>query len=135
MDRRAITLGRRIVLSLFLGTLGLVLWGSTVWASTRLAPGIEIQAWYRMRHTFQTDSDHFEWVQWRNEGFIWLSYEKFYKTIKADEKVFFIKGKVAEVMEDGASKQVTVVAENALTGEKTRLSDQIQISSFFCLPA
>ena len=47
-------------------------------------------------------------------------YEKFYKTIKADENVFFIKGKVAEVREDGATKNVTVVAENAVTGEKTQ---------------
>ncbi len=47
-------------------------------------------------------------------------YEKFYKAIKEDDKVFFIKGKVAEVMEDAATKQITVVAENAVTGEKTR---------------
>ena len=47
-------------------------------------------------------------------------YEKFYKKIKEDEKVFFVKGKVAEVMEDPATKQVTVVAENAVTGEKTK---------------
>ncbi|MCP4748412.1 MAG: CoB--CoM heterodisulfide reductase iron-sulfur subunit A family protein [Desulfobacteraceae bacterium] len=46
-------------------------------------------------------------------------YEKFYKNIKADENVFFIKGKVAEVSEDQATKNVTVVAENAVTGEKT----------------
>ena len=47
-------------------------------------------------------------------------YEKFYKTIKADEKVFFVKGKVAEVSEDPATKAVTVVAENAVTGEKIK---------------
>ena len=47
-------------------------------------------------------------------------YEKFYKKIKEDDKVFFVKGKVAEVMEDPATKQVTVVAENAVTGEKTK---------------
>jgi quinone-modifying oxidoreductase subunit QmoA len=47
-------------------------------------------------------------------------YEKFYKTIKADENIFFIKGKVAEVREDAATKNVTVVAENAVTGEKTQ---------------
>ncbi len=45
-------------------------------------------------------------------------YEKFYQTIKDDENVFFIKGKVAEVSEDSASKAITVVAENAVTGEK-----------------
>ncbi len=47
-------------------------------------------------------------------------YEKFYQTIKADKKVFFIKGKVAEVQEDPATKNITVIAENAVTGEKTR---------------
>lgn len=47
-------------------------------------------------------------------------YEKFYKNLKADEKIFFIKGKVAEVSEDGATQNITVVAENAVTGEKVR---------------
>jgi len=47
-------------------------------------------------------------------------YEKFYKKIKEDENVFFIKGKVAEVSEDPTNKNVTVVAENAVTGEKVR---------------
>jgi quinone-modifying oxidoreductase subunit QmoA len=45
-------------------------------------------------------------------------YEKFYQTIKDDENVFFIKGKVAEVSEDPATKSITVVAENAVSGEK-----------------
>jgi len=45
-------------------------------------------------------------------------YEKFYKTIKEDENVFLIKGKVAEVQEDPSSRDITVVAENAVTGEK-----------------
>jgi quinone-modifying oxidoreductase subunit QmoA len=45
-------------------------------------------------------------------------YEKFYKKIKADENVFFIKGKVAEVTEDSGSGDITLVAENAVTGEK-----------------
>ncbi|MBU4287326.1 MAG: heterodisulfide reductase subunit A, partial [Proteobacteria bacterium] len=47
-------------------------------------------------------------------------YEKFYKKIKEDENVFFIKGKVAEVSEDPGSKNITVVAENAVTGEKIK---------------
>jgi quinone-modifying oxidoreductase subunit QmoA len=47
-------------------------------------------------------------------------YEKFYKAIKEDANVFFIKGKVAEVSEDPTSKNVTVTAENAVTGEKTK---------------
>jgi len=47
-------------------------------------------------------------------------YEKFYKKIKEDENVFLIKGKVAEVQEDASTKDITVVAENAVTGEKIR---------------
>ena len=46
-------------------------------------------------------------------------YEKFYKKIKEDENIFFIKGKVAEVSEE-ASGDIIVVAENAVTGEKVR---------------
>jgi quinone-modifying oxidoreductase subunit QmoA len=45
-------------------------------------------------------------------------YEKFYENIKKDPNVFFIKGKVAEVSEDQATGNITVVAENAVTGEK-----------------
>jgi quinone-modifying oxidoreductase subunit QmoA len=45
-------------------------------------------------------------------------YEKFYDNIKKDPNVFFIKGKVAEVSEDKATGSITVVAENAVTGEK-----------------
>ncbi len=46
-------------------------------------------------------------------------YEKFYQKIKEDENVILIKGKVAEVSEDAATGNITVVAENAVTGEKT----------------
>ena len=45
-------------------------------------------------------------------------YEKFYKKIKEDENIFFVKGKVAEVSEEPGTGNVTVVAENAVTGEK-----------------
>jgi quinone-modifying oxidoreductase subunit QmoA len=45
-------------------------------------------------------------------------YERFYEKIKQDENIFLIKGKVAEVNEDPTSKNITVVAENAVTGEK-----------------
>ncbi len=47
-------------------------------------------------------------------------YEKFYKKIKEDENIFLIKGKVAEVQEDPGTKDITVVAENAVTGEKVQ---------------
>ena len=47
-------------------------------------------------------------------------YERFYEKIKEDENIFLIKGKVAEVNQDSGSKNVTVVAENAVTGEKIK---------------
>ena len=47
-------------------------------------------------------------------------YEKFYKKIKEDENIFLIKGKVAEVQEDASTKDITVVAENAVSGEKVQ---------------
>jgi quinone-modifying oxidoreductase subunit QmoA len=45
-------------------------------------------------------------------------YEKFYKKVKEDPNLFLIKGKVAEVA-DAGNGNITVVAENAVTGEKT----------------
>jgi quinone-modifying oxidoreductase subunit QmoA len=46
-----------------------------------------------------------------------LRYEKFYQKIKEDPNIFFVKGKVAEV-NDAGNGNLTVVAENAVTGEK-----------------
>ena len=54
MNRRAKTLGQRIVLGVLVGALGFLTWSGSAWATVRLTPDIEIQAWYRMRHTFQT---------------------------------------------------------------------------------
>uniref|UniRef100_A0A7C4MP59 CoB--CoM heterodisulfide reductase iron-sulfur subunit A family protein n=1 Tax=Desulfatirhabdium butyrativorans TaxID=340467 RepID=A0A7C4MP59_9BACT len=54
-------------------------------------------------------------------------YEKFYKKIKEDANVSFIKGKVAEVSEDAATGNITVVAENAVTGEKIRHTAELVV--------
>ena len=45
-------------------------------------------------------------------------YEKFYKKVKADANVSFVKGKVAKVEEDAATKDVVVTAEDTLSGKK-----------------
>ncbi|MEW6410746.1 MAG: CoB--CoM heterodisulfide reductase iron-sulfur subunit A family protein [Nitrospirota bacterium] len=45
-------------------------------------------------------------------------YEKFYKKVQSDEKIKFIKGKVAQIEEDPATKDLTVVAEDAIAGKK-----------------
>lgn len=54
-------------------------------------------------------------------------YERFYKKIKEDANVSFIKGKVAEVSEDAATGNITVVAENAVTGEKIRHTAELVV--------
>ena len=54
-------------------------------------------------------------------------YEKFYKQVKEDENIFFIKGKVAEVSEDPTTQNITVVAENAVTGEKIHQSVELVV--------
>ena len=46
-------------------------------------------------------------------------YEKFREKVMADENVHFIKGKVADIIPE-ADGGVTVVAENAVTGEKVQ---------------
>lgn len=63
-----------------LAMVGVLLCSTSGWATTRLGTDVELQAWYRMRHTFHTDGeDHFDWVQWRNEFFGWLTWENFVK--------------------------------------------------------
>jgi quinone-modifying oxidoreductase subunit QmoA len=64
------------------------------------------------------------YIDMRTPGY---RYERFYQNIKADKNVFFIKGKVAEVSEDPETKQITVVAENAVTGDKIRQSVDMAI--------
>ncbi len=54
-------------------------------------------------------------------------YEKFYQKIKQDPNVIFIKGKVAEVSEDPSTRNITLVAENAVTGEKIHQSAEMVI--------
>ena len=54
-------------------------------------------------------------------------YEKFYQKIKEDEKVFLIKGKVAEVNQDPDTGNITVVAENAVTGEKVKQTVELVV--------
>ena len=46
-------------------------------------------------------------------------YEKFREKVMADENVHFVKGKVADIIPE-ADGSVTVVAENAVTGEKVQ---------------
>ena len=47
-------------------------------------------------------------------------YENFYKKLKEDENIFFIKGKVAEVGEEEGTGNITLVAEDTMSGDKVR---------------
>ncbi len=47
-------------------------------------------------------------------------YENFYKKLKEDENVFFVKGKVAEVGEEEGTGNISLVAEDTISGEKVR---------------
>lgn len=45
-------------------------------------------------------------------------YEKFYKKVQGDKNIKFIKGKVAKIEEDPATKELTVTAEDVEGGKK-----------------
>jgi len=61
-------------------------------------------------------------------------YEKFREKLMADEKISFIKGKVADIIPE-ADGGVTVVAENALTGEKIQEKVDMAILATGMAPA
>jgi hypothetical protein len=66
---------KRLILGTCLGVLGLITSITVTQASTRIGD-MELQMWYSTRNTFHTDGkDKFDWVQWRNEVFLWLVYE------------------------------------------------------------
>ena len=48
-------------------------------------------------------------------------YEKFYWKVKEDQNVSFIKGKVADIVQDEGSDDVIVTAEDMITGDKVRM--------------
>jgi hypothetical protein len=71
---------RRTLVQVLLGIFSVLAWSTVTWASTRFGEDIEVQAWYRDRNTFQYDRHgHFDWVQWRNEAFVWLTYSNMVK--------------------------------------------------------
>lgn len=61
-------------------------------------------------------------------------YEKFREKLMADPKVTFIKGKVADIIAE-ADGGVTLVAENALTGDKVRVKADLAILATGMEPA
>jgi hypothetical protein len=68
--------GMGILVGVFLGIMGMLTDVASTWASTRVG-NMELQMWYRTRNTFHTNGgDDFNWVQWRNEVFLWLVYDK-----------------------------------------------------------
>src|SRR5262245_1435315 len=67
-------------LSILLGfVVGIFGTTTATWASTRIGSA-ELQMWYRTRHTCQSNGGNdFNWVQWRNEAFLWFIYDDFVK--------------------------------------------------------
>ena len=61
-------------------------------------------------------------------------YEKFREKLMADPKVTFIKGKVADIIAE-ADGGVTLVAENALTGDKVRVKADLAVLATGMEPA
>jgi hypothetical protein len=101
MGKIATSTGKRVVFmsTWFLGIIAVLLSTTTAWATTTFKDNdIEVQAWYRMRHTFQTDGkEHFEWVQWRNEAFVWTIWRNFVRSGKLLDTVPIPFVKSAEV--------------------------------------
>jgi quinone-modifying oxidoreductase subunit QmoA len=61
-------------------------------------------------------------------------YEKFREKLMADPKVTFIKGKVADIIAE-ADGGVTLVAENAVTGDKVRVKADLAVLATGMEPA
>lgn len=61
-------------------------------------------------------------------------YEKFREKLMADSKVTFIKGKVADIIAE-ADGGVTLVAENAVTGDKVRVKADLAVLATGMEPA
>ncbi len=103
MHARAKCTRKRAVLTcaLFLGLVSVITLDTASWASTKFGPDIEVQAWYRTRNTFQTDGkEHFDWVQWRNEAFIWVTYDNMVKNgnlFKTDIPIPFVHSAAGSV--------------------------------------
>jgi hypothetical protein len=77
MNRRTTRSTRWILLTTFLYIATTLAGITAAWASTRIG-NAELQMWYRTRNTFHTaGGDNLNWVQWRNEVFFWLVYDRF----------------------------------------------------------
>ncbi|MFQ5851986.1 MAG: FAD-dependent oxidoreductase [Candidatus Binatia bacterium] len=63
------------------------------------------------------------------------TYEFFPKKVQSDENVSVIKGKVAKILEDTKTKQLSVEAENILSGEKIRLSVDLVVLATGMVPS
>jgi quinone-modifying oxidoreductase subunit QmoA len=61
-------------------------------------------------------------------------YERLYKKIRQDEKIKFIKGKVAKIEEDPATKDLTVIAEDPNTGQKVQEKVELVVLSTGIVP-
>jgi len=64
-----------------------------------------------------------------------LKYERFYKKVKEDKKVHFIKGKVAEVKEGSSPGSVVLIAEDTIGGGKVEQEVDLAVLATGMQPA
>ena len=83
-----------------------------------------------IRERYPEAQYHVFYIDLRTPG----KYEKFREKLMADEKISFIKGKVADIIPE-ADGGVTVVAENAVTGEKVQEKVDMAILATGMAPA
>ncbi|WP_456431888.1 FAD-dependent oxidoreductase [Thermosulfuriphilus sp.] len=67
-----------------------------------------------LREQYEDSEAYIFYIDLRTPG----RYEKFLNRVQADEKVHFIKGKVAKIEEDPQTKDLIVTAEDTATGKK-----------------
>lgn len=87
------------------------------------------QALY-VREQYPDAEIHIFYIDVRTPGRL----EDFYTRVDADEKIFFHRGKVAEVREIPSSKNLIVAAENTLTGEIQEMEVDMLILATGMLP-
>ena len=62
------------------------------------------------------------------------SFEDFYERVRQDERVTFIKGKVAKVEEDLGSKNIIVEADDMLSGRKVKVNVDLVVLATGMVP-
>lgn len=87
------------------------------------------QALY-IREQYPEAEIHIFYIDVRSPGRL----EDFYNRVDEDEKIFFHRGKVAEIREDPTTGNLTLAAENTLTGEITEIEVEMAVLATGMVP-